>query len=220
MGQRRFLTVKFLVPVVIVVWLLVSLPLWLLISRAHAQTTTSSSSGPCPTYDDFDSGGQSSNDAKAATRGVWGMDYTDAGKSHVTVMDPCFSVSGPLVYGEKWGGDGDLNYYLKLDSTPNSQREVKNLQRWSQAQNTANFLEETMPDDQGDLPPPCLDSDGSPCEGINMTFAGALVYDHNHGWKEIHPAYSESGGASGTTCNHEYVTGCEPSTDQENSSGE
>jgi len=148
------------------------------------------------------------------------MDYTDAGKSHVTVMDPCFSVSGPLVYGEKWGGDGDLNYYLKLDSTPNNQVEVKNLQRWSQAQNTANFLEETMPDDQGDLPPPCLDSDGSPCEGISMTFVGALVYDHNHGWKEIHPAYSESGGASGTTCNHEYVTGCEPSTDQENSSGE
>jgi len=148
------------------------------------------------------------------------MDYTDAGKSHVTVIDPCFSVSGPLVYGEKWSGDGDLNYYLKLDSTPNSQREVKNLQRWSQAQNSANFLEETMPDDQGDLPPPCLDSDGSPCEGINMTFVGALVYDHNHGWKEIHPAYSESGGASGTTCNHEYVTGCQPSTAQDNSSGE
>jgi len=148
------------------------------------------------------------------------MDYTDAGKSHLTVIDPCFSVSGPLVYGEKWGGDGDLNYYLKLDSTPNSQREVKNLQRWSQAQNTANFLEETMPDDQGSLPPPCLDPDGNPCEGINMTFVGALVYDNNYGWKEIHPAYSESGGASGTTCNHEYVTGCQPSTDQDNSSGE
>ena len=136
------------------------------------------------------------------------MNYNDTGKSHVTLRDPWASVSGPLVYGEKWGGDGDLNYYLKLASTPNNQMEVKNLQRWTQAQNTANFLEETVPDDQSASPPPCLDPSGSPCKGIEMTFVGALVYDNNHGWKELHPAYSESGGASGTTCNHQYVTGC------------
>ena len=212
MRRRRFLTAKFLVPVVVTVWLVVALPLWGLTSRAHAQTASDPS---CPTYHDFGTDGQNSNDAKAATRGVWGMDYEDSKKSHLTVLDPCFSVSGPLVYGEKWGDDGDLNYYLKLASTPNSQVEVKNLQRWSQAQNTANLLEETMPDDQNALPPPCLDPDGSPCNGINMTFVGALVYDNNHGWKEIHPVYSESGGASGSTCNHEYVTGCQPPTDPE-----
>jgi hypothetical protein len=207
MKQRRFLSAKFLVPVAVIIWLVVSLPLWVLTSRAHAQAV----SDPCPTYHDFDTGGQSSNDAKAATRGVWGMDYNNSKKSHVTVLHPCASVSGPLVYGEKWSGDGDLNYYLQLASTPNSQVETKNLQRWSQARNTANILEETIPDDQGNLPPPCLDSNGSPCKGISMTFVGALVYDNNHGWKEIHPAYSESGGANGTTCNHEYVTGCQPS---------
>jgi len=208
MRQRRFLTARFLVLIAVIVWLLVALPLWVLTSRAHAQTD----SGSCPTYHDFATGGQSSNDAKAATRGVWGMDYSNSNKSHVTVLDPCFSVSGPLVYGERWEGDGDLNYYLRLNSTPNNQVEVKNLQRWSQAQNTANFLEETMPDDQGDLPAPCLDPNGSPCKGISMTFVGALIYDNNHGWKEIHPAYSQSGGASGSTCNHLYVTGCQPST--------
>ena len=208
MAQRRFLSTKFLVPVAVIIWLVVSLPLWVLTSRAHAQAADS---GPCPTYHDFDTSGQGSNDAKAATRGVWGMDYSNSKKSHVTVLDPCASVSGPLVYGEKWSGDGDLNYYLQLSSTPNSQVETKNIRRWSQAQYTANLLEETIPDDQGNLPPPCLDSEGSPCKGINMTFVGALVYDNNHGWKEIHPAYSEAGGASGITCNHEYVTGCQPS---------
>lgn len=214
MERRRLLKVNFLVLVVVSMWLVVSLSLWVLTSRAHAQTTTDPS---CPTYHDFSTSGQNSNDAKAATRGVWGMDYNDSKKSHLTVLDPCFSVSGPLVYGERWGGDGDLNYYLKMDSTPNSQVEVKNLQRWSQAQNTANFLEEVMPDDQSALPAPCLDSEGSPCNGIDMTFVGALGYDNNHGWKELHPVYSESGGASGSTCNHEYVSGCQYSTDPESS---
>ena len=209
MRQRRFLSTKFLVSVAVISWLALSLPLWVVTSRAHAQTANS---GPCPTYGDFYTGGQNSNDAKAATRGVWGMNYNDTGKSHVTLMDPCASVSGPLVYGEKWGGDGDLNYYLKLASTPNNQMEVKNLQRWTQAQNTANFLEETVADDQSALPQPCLDPSGTPCKGTEMTFVGALVYDNNHGWKELHPAYSESGGASGTACNHEYVTGCQPAT--------
>jgi hypothetical protein len=204
MEQRRFLTARFLVPIAVIIWLLVALPLWVLTSRAHAQIDNSS----CPVYQDFATGGQNSNDAKAATRGVWGMDYSDSSKSHLTVLDPCFTVSGALVYGERWD-DGDFNYYLQVDSTPNSQVEVRNLRRWSQAQNTANFLEETVPDDQSALPPPCLDPNGSPCKGINMTYVGALVYDNNHGWKEIHPAYSQSGGASGSTCNHRYVTGCQ-----------
>ena len=205
MEQRRFLTARFLVPIAIIIWLLVALPLWVLTSRANAQIDNSS----CPAYQDFATSGQSSNDAKAATRGVAGMDYSDSAKSHLSVIDPCFSVSGTLVYGERWEGDGDLNYYLQVDSTPNSQVEVRNLQRWSQAQNTANFLEETVPDDQGDLPAPCLDPEGSPCKGISITYTGALVYDNNHGWKEIHPTYSQSGGASGSTCNHRYVTGCQ-----------
>ncbi len=205
MEQRRFLTARFLVPIAIIIWLLVALPLWVLTSRAHAQIDNSS----CPAYQDFATGGQNSNDAKAATRGVWGMDYGDSAKSHLSVIDPCFSVSGTLVYGERWEGDGDFNHYLQVASTPNSQVEVRNLRRWSQAQNTANFLEETVPDDQGDLPAPCLDPEGSPCKGISMTYTGALVYDNNHGWKEIHPAYSQSGGASGSTCNHRYVTGCQ-----------
>jgi ribosomal protein L31 len=208
MAQRRFLGAKFLVPVAVIIWLVVSLPLWVLTSRAHAQAD----SDVCPTYHDFYTGGQHSNDAKAATRGVRGMDYDNNRKSHLTVLDPCASVSGPLVYGEKWSSDGDLNYYVQLASTPNGQVETKNLRRWSQAQNTANILVETIPDDQGNLPPPCLDPDGSPCKRIGMTFVGALVYDNNHGWKEIHPTYSQSVGASGTTCNHRYVTGCQPST--------
>jgi hypothetical protein len=205
MEQRRFLTARFLVPIAIIIWLSVALPLWVLTSRAHAQTDSSS----CPTYQDFATGGQNSNDAKASTRGVWGMDYSDSAKSHLSVIDPCFTVSGTLVHGERWEGDGDFNHYLQVDSTPNSQVEVRNLRRWSQAQNTANFLEETVPDDQGDLPAPCLDPEGTPCKGISMTYTGALVYDNNHGWKEIHPAYSQSGGASGSTCNHRYVTGCQ-----------
>src|SRR5437588_988684 len=116
MTQRRFLTAKFLVPVAVIIWLLMSLPLWVLASRAEAQN----GNGPCPSYGDFATGGQSSNDARAATNGVWGMDYKNSKKSHLTVLDPCYSVSGTLVYGESWD-DGDLNYYLQLSSTPNSQ---------------------------------------------------------------------------------------------------
>jgi hypothetical protein len=199
MTQRTFLTAKFLVPVAVLVWLLISLPLWVLASRAEAQ---SSSSGPCPSYGDFATGGQSSNDAKAATNGVWGMDYENSKKSHLTVLDPCFSVSGPLVYGEPWS-DGDLNYYLQLSPTPNSQAEVKKLQRWSQAKNRANFLEETVQADQGDLPPPCS---GDACGDTNISYIGALGYDNNHGWKELHPAYSQTyNGDTKTTSHHQTV---------------
>ena len=197
---RRFLEPKFLVPVVVLLWLLVSLPLWLLTSRAEAETFSDpacAGSGEDP------------------TAGVWGQ------PGHVTVIDPCFHVAGNLVYGELWGDDDnmdtgndeDLNLYMALDdgyADAVNDMDRENLRRYEQARQVADILGETIPQDRDAIPAPCLDSDlragapapSNPCDGqdppVHMDFVGVYVYDNNHGWKEIHPINKESDGSK--TC--------------------
>jgi hypothetical protein len=179
---------KFLVPLVLVLWLMVALPL----SVSQAE----------PISNDSACGSTSS-----WSKGVWGMGDTPA---HLTLFnnDPtnaCYKVVGTLVWGEWWRdkpqdcdrssattayntcSDSDMNWYVHLDDPTSVQvtpTQIKLLQRWSQCKGGqtdpskwCNFLTETIPqggnygswnptkynwdptDDQPQLPNPCLDKD-------------------------------------------------------------
>ena len=208
---------KFLVPLVFLLWLVVSLPL----SVSQAAPVSDNACQPSD-----------------PTAGVWGQNDSPA---HLTLLDPCYRVSGTMVWGEWWRdkpqdcdlstpetayatcSDSDKNWYMRLSSTERyyagvTSGEIKNLQRWSQCKagsadpsKWCNFLTETIPqggnysdanptDDQTLLPDPCLDYDwgGQPitvqsCKGknINIQFTGARTGDNNHGWKEVHPVRKE-----------------------------
>ncbi len=209
--KQKLLRPKFFVPTLVILWLLVSIPLWLLIPQAEARDLATDDPN-CPAKGN-------------ELQGVWG------GEDHLQVIDNCYQVTGTLVYAEWWRGcvkwgwstcsskrDGDYNYYLKLDPGDaglNNSQEIKNLQRYKQAQRTADFLTETIPDDQksstlGVGTPPCLDSDlgqsnyspTDPCKGkgIKATFTGVLARDSNHAWKEIHPVKKQRCNPGETSC--------------------
>jgi hypothetical protein len=208
---------KFLVPLMILLWLVASLPLS--VSQADAVTDP-----VC--------------DTQNPTEGVWGQGDSPA---HLTVQNACHQVSGTLVWGEWWRdkpqdcdrsspeaayatcSDSDKNWYMRLNrhnqaATDVTSGEIKKIQRWSQCKageknplKWCNFLTETIPvsgnygnygvpgdptDDISQLPDPCLDKDWGgrpitvpPCNGkdIRIKFTGPLVKDNNHGWKEVHP---------------------------------
>jgi hypothetical protein len=152
---------KFLVPLVLVLWLVVALPLS--VSRADVVN---------PPADNGACGNQSS-----WSKGVWGMNATPA---HLTLVDKtnaCYNVVGTLVWGEWWRdtnndsygckttdkatayttcADEDMNWYLRLDGNPASMgvtpTQINLLQRWSQCKagytdplKWCNFLTETIP---------------------------------------------------------------------------
>src|SRR5215210_3346408 len=190
--RRRLIELKFLIPLTILLWLVVSLPLFLLISRAEAEAVSDpacAGSGQDP------------------TAGVWGQ------PGHLTVIEPCYRVSGHLVYGEWWRGssrDGDGNHYMELDDQYEgliTTQDRSNLRIYSQAQGTADLLAEIIPDDQDVIPFYCLNSDlgtsgykpSNPCNGTQwVEWVGVFAYDNNHGYKEIHPVNKQSDGTS--TC--------------------
>jgi hypothetical protein len=216
--QRELLAKpKFLVPLMLLLWLAVSLPL------------SVSQAGPV----NDPACGVASWDA-----GVWGQGDRPA---HLSVQNPCYQATGTMVWGEWWrdqqgdcatGGsisdayatcsDSDKNWYLRLNPTERNAAgvtsgEIKKLQRWGQCKagqkdssQWCNFLTETIPaegnyhdndptNDTPQLPDPCLDKDwgGAPivntCKGknIQIQFTGALAKDNNHGWKEVHPIRRE-----------------------------
>jgi len=206
---------KFLVPLVFLLWLVVSLPLS--VSQAHPVDDPA-----CNTQD--------------PTAGVWGQ---NASPEHLTLQNPCYHVRGTMVWGEWWRdkpqdsclsdpgtcSDSDKNWYMRLSSAERTAAgvtsgEIKKLRRWDQCKagqtdpsKWCNFLTETIPaggnyhdanptDDPPQLPDPCLDKDwghrrGDPpitaprCKGINIHFTGTLATDNNHGWREVHPVRKE-----------------------------
>lgn len=188
----------FLIPTVLFLWLVVSLPL--------------SVSQAAPVADN------ACNNADPA-EGVWGQGDSP---QHLTVQNPCYRARGTMVWGEWWRdkpqdcdrsttqtayatcSDSDKNWYLRLskserDAAGVTSGEVKKLQRWSQCKagqkdssKWCNFLTETIPEggnyavtgtdpvgdptnDKSALPDPCLDKDwgGQPitvpaCKGKNI----------------------------------------------------
>src|SRR5919199_599140 len=157
--QLRFLAKpKVLVPLVLLVWLGIALPL----SVSQAAPVSDSACG----------------NASSWSKGVWGMNDTPA---HLTLLnnDPtnaCYNVVGTLVWGEWWRdknndsygckttdkatayktcADEDMNWYVRLDDPTSvgvTPTEINLLQRWSQCKagytdpsKWCNFLTETIP---------------------------------------------------------------------------
>src|SRR5829696_6103151 len=147
---------KFLVPLVLLLWLMAALPL----SISQAEPVSDSS---C-------------SDTSNWSKGVWGMKDSPA---HLTLVDPnnaCYVVSGTLLWGEWWKdypndsygckttskniayktcSDEDMNWYLRLPNPGSvnvTSKEITNLQQWSQCKagskdplQWCNFLTETIP---------------------------------------------------------------------------
>ncbi len=161
--QRKFSAPRFLVPLAILLWLLVSLPLWLLVPHAEAQYTDPA----CPS---------SSEDPLAGVHNP----------SRLRVIDPCQSASGTVTHIETWS-DGDWNIYVDLD--PDSEalapaEGVQKLREWPQAGGVAEMLWEATPADQAGLLKPSTDQ--------HLEVLGAHVYDRTWGHTEIHPIYKET----------------------------
>src|SRR5918992_3068086 len=110
--RRMFSVPRFLVPLAILLWLLVSLPLWLLVPRAEAQATDPA----CPS---------SSEDPLV---GVYNP-------SRLRVINPCQQASGTVTHIETWS-DGDWNIYVGLDPDSEalaSAEGIQKLREWPQA---------------------------------------------------------------------------------------
>jgi len=161
--RQKFSAPKLLVPLALLLWLLVSLPLWLLVPRAEAQATDPA----CPS---------SSEDP---LDGVYNP-------SRLRVINPCQQASGTVTHIETWS-DGDWNIYVDLDSDSERLVSVENIQKlreWPQAGGVAEMLWEATPADQGQLL--------EPSTGQHLEVLGAHVYDRTWGHTEIHPMYKET----------------------------
>jgi hypothetical protein len=161
--RRKFLVPKFFVPLALLLWLLVSLPLWLLIPRVEAQATDPS----CPSP---------SEDPLA------GVHHP----SRLRVIEPCQQASGTVTYMETWA-DGDWNIYVNLDPGSEglvSAEGIQKLREWPQASGGGEMLWEAIPDDQDGLL--------RPSAGQHLEVWGAYVYDRTWGYTEIHPIYKET----------------------------
>src|SRR5919199_3601171 len=156
MQLRLLAKPKFLVPLVLLLWLGVALPL----SDTQAAPVSDSACGNTSTW----------------SKGVWGMSATPA---HLTLVDPtntCYNGVGTLVWGEWWRdtnndsygckttdeatayktcADEDMNWYVRLDDPASvgvTPTQINLLQRWSQCKagytdpsKWCNFLTETIP---------------------------------------------------------------------------
>lgn len=161
--QQNFSASRFLVPLAILLWLLVSLPLWLFVPPAEAQYTDPAC--PSPSEDPL--------------AGVYNP-------SRLRVINPCQSASGTVTHMETWS-DGDWNIYVDLDSDSEaltSPESIQKLREWPQAGGVAEMLWEATPADQGGLLEPSTDQ--------HLEVLGAHVYDRTWGYTEIHPIYEET----------------------------
>lgn len=161
--QRTFLLPRFFVPLALLLWLLVSLPLWLLVARAEAQATDPA----CPS---------SSEDPLAGVHSP----------SRLRVINPCQQASGTVTHMETWS-DGDWNIYVDLDTDSEglvSTEGIQKLREWPQASGGAEMIWEAIPDDQAGLL--------APSTGQYLDVSGAHVYDRTWGYTEIHPIYRET----------------------------
>ena len=161
--RRKLSAPEVFVHSVLLLWLLISLPLWLLIPRAEAQATDPA----CPSP---------SEDPRAGVRNP----------SRLRVIDPCQQASGTVTHMETWD-DGDWNIYVNLDRDSEALASAagkKKLREWPQASGGAEMLWEAVPDDQAGLL--------APSGGQHLEVLGAHVYDRTWGYTEVHPIYQEA----------------------------
>jgi hypothetical protein len=176
-GESLKFNKKFIIPLVLMVWLLLSLGFFVLIPPADANHTTSA----CP-----------HNEAEAMTE-VYSPE-------RFRILNLCQSASGELTWFELWG-DGDWNVYVRLDENSRSLVDgsgIKKLRTWEQARQNggADMIWEAIPRDHENGGP--LEA-CEPSVGDQTTVYGVHVVDKWHGWKEIHPI-TQVTKDGGTTC--------------------
>ena len=162
--QRKFSAPRLVVPLALLLWLLVSLPLWLLVPPAEAQYADPA----CPSP---------SEDPLAGVHNP----------SRLRVINPCQPASGTVTHFETWS-DGDWNIYVDLDPGDSeglvSAKGIQRLREWPQASGVAEMLWEASPADQGKLL--------EPSTGQHLEVLGAHVHDKTWGYTEVHPIYKET----------------------------
>jgi hypothetical protein len=161
--QRKLSASRLLVPLTLLLWLLVSLPLWLLVPHAEAQYADPA----CPSP---------SEDPLAGVHNP----------SRLRVINPCQQASGTVTNFETWS-DGDWNIYVDLDQDSEglvSAKGIQKLREWPQAGGVAEMLWEATPADQGGLL--------EPSTGQHLEVLGAHVHDKTWGYTEVHPIYKET----------------------------
>jgi hypothetical protein len=188
---KALLSKKFLIPLALLLWLLVSLTFMLLIPRAEAYDPTTG----CP------------SNKTEAMEGVYSP-------QRFRIYNLCQQAGGQVTFYEEWS-DGDWNVYVRLDQANKNlvnARSIKNLQSWRQARENggADMIWEAIPKDQGtcgnpgDLgPEPQAPDPRRGISGEHLTVYGVYVYDKWHQWFEIHPLTQVRHDSNGQTCTRE-----------------
>lgn len=177
---------KFLMPLALLLGLLIPIVLGLLAPSVGARFAGAQEEGSDGAQEKGPDGAKQDvcPPAEQAMVGVWGQ-------GRLKMMNPCQKASGTVLKAEH-EPDGDLDLYVDLDpdygQLAGSVAELNSLHGWG----PGDVLVELMPRDSGHLP--------APVEGDHLDLRGAWVTDVNHGYKEIHPVWSES------------INGDEPST--------
>jgi hypothetical protein len=139
--------------------------------------------------------------------------------SRLEVIHPCVSISG-TVMSVRAEDDGDVHFDLRVDPRLVNAGNVAHQHGW--------LVVEIVPADEpgcvvGQPPRPasgtydygtCTGADvATPAIGARVTVTGPYVLDTNHGWMEVHPAWSDGrvGGGGGAplprSCTHIQVDG-------------
>jgi hypothetical protein len=174
-GKSFKFNTKFVVPLMLLAWLLVSLSFTVLIPRADATHTNTA----CP-----------HNNTEAMTD-VYSPE-------RFRILNLCQQASGVVTWFEVWG-DGDWNVYVKLDEASRNLVDgsgISKLQAWEQARQNggADMIWEAIPRDVGEDGKNDTSGPLDPCrpddpysQDNKATVYGVHVADKWHGWKEIHP---------------------------------
>jgi hypothetical protein len=202
---QKFSTSKFLVPVTLLLWLILS------ISIAQAQPTQEVAATGDPNTECLNSRN-------------WSEFVQDPSPSHLRLVNPCVTAQFEVVGGQYWrnsGRDGDYNHYGRCLLGDNVCENLQTLggrdglREWDPTRSSDVHLE-VIPHDQsaggtitstpgGGIPSPCFDKDGDqvlypgqggeipawpPCNtdpNPLVEVTGAHVLDVRWNWREVHP---------------------------------
>jgi hypothetical protein len=201
-GKSLKFNTKYVVPMVLLAWLLVSLSFTVLIPRADATHVVDGSTRACP-----------HNNTEAMTD-VYSPE-------RFRILNLCQKASGVVTFFEVWG-DGDWNVYVRLDEASRNLVDgsgISKLRAWSQAgdhgDGSADMIWEAIPRDVGESGKNATTGPLTSCRpspdsrGDQATVYGVYVADKWHGWKEIHPITQIT--YDGQTCTRSEPTSTETS---------
>jgi hypothetical protein len=177
---KALVSKKVFIPLVLLLWLLVSLSFTLLIPRAEAYDPDTG----CPA------------NKNEAMEGVHSP-------QRFRILNLCQPVTATVTFYEEWS-DGDWNVYVNNLTNSSLWNEAgrKNLRSWDQGGDhgygSGDMIWEAIPSDQGACGDPG-DLGSPPKPGDRVMVRGVHVFDKWHSWREIHPITQVSIN-SGQTC--------------------